>query len=46
MNAAESCGADLIVMGSHGRSGVAKLVLGSVAAKVLAQSLVPVLIFK
>ena len=46
VNAAESFGADLIVMGSHGRSGVAKLVLGSVAAKVLSQSPVPVLIFK
>lgn len=46
VNAAESLGADLIVMGSHGRSGVAKLVLGSVASKVLAQSPVPVLIFK
>ena len=46
VNAAESCGADLTVMGSRGRSGVAKLVLGSVAAKVLAQSPVPVLIFK
>jgi nucleotide-binding universal stress UspA family protein len=43
---AQSVGADLIVMGSHGRSGVAKLVLGSVAAKVLALSRVPVLIIK
>ena len=46
VNAAESCGADLTVMGSRGRSGVAKRVLGSVAAKVLSQSPVPVLIFK
>jgi nucleotide-binding universal stress UspA family protein len=46
VNAAETCGADLIVMGSHGRSGAAKLVLGSVAAKVLSLSPVPVLIFK
>lgn len=44
--AARSCGADLIVMSSHGRTGVAKLVLGSVAAKVLALSEVPVLIVK
>ncbi|MEO8543694.1 MAG: universal stress protein [Burkholderiaceae bacterium] len=43
---AQSCGADLIVMGSHGRSGVAKLVLGSVATKVLELSTVPVLIVK
>lgn len=46
VNAAKSCAADLIVMGSHGRSGVAKLVLGSVAAKVLVLSPVPVLIVK
>jgi len=46
VNAAQSCGADLIVMGSHGRTGVAKLVLGSVATKVLELSPVPVLIVK
>jgi nucleotide-binding universal stress UspA family protein len=38
----ENCG--LIVMASHGRSGVAKLVLGSVANKVLVHSPVPVLV--
>ena len=32
---------DLIVMGTHGRSGVAHLLLGSVARKWLAQPLVP-----
>jgi nucleotide-binding universal stress UspA family protein len=37
-------GADLIVVGSHGRSGIGRLVLGSVAARVLAQSPVPVLV--
>lgn len=36
--------ADLIVLGSHGRSGIEKLVLGSVAAKVVAQSTRPVLV--
>jgi nucleotide-binding universal stress UspA family protein len=36
--------ADLIVMGSHGRSGIARLMLGSVATKVVAESQVPVLI--
>jgi nucleotide-binding universal stress UspA family protein len=41
---AQEQGADLIVIGSHGRSGVARLVLGSVAAKVVAQSTVPVLV--
>ncbi|WP_397410708.1 universal stress protein [Polaromonas sp.] len=37
-------GADLVVMGSHGRTGIARLVLGSVASKVAAESPVPVLI--
>lgn len=46
VEAATQCGADLIAMGSHGRSGLAKVVLGSVAADVLALSAVPVLIFK
>lgn len=41
---AQAEGADLIVMGSHGRSGIARLMLGSVANKVVAESLVPVLI--
>ena len=35
---------DLVVIGSHGRTGIARLVLGSVAAKVVAQSPVPVLV--
>jgi nucleotide-binding universal stress UspA family protein len=46
VDAAANCGADLIVMGSHGRSGLSKLMLGSVAAKVLALSPVPVLVIK
>lgn len=46
VTAAQTCGADLIVMSSHGRTGVAKLMLGSVATKVLALSPVPVLIIK
>jgi nucleotide-binding universal stress UspA family protein len=37
-------GVDLVVVGSHGRAGVARLMLGSVAAKVVAQSPVPVLV--
>jgi nucleotide-binding universal stress UspA family protein len=37
-------GADLIVMGSHGRSGIARLMLGSVANKVVAESPIPVLV--
>jgi nucleotide-binding universal stress UspA family protein len=37
-------GADLIVMASHGRGGVARVVLGSVAAGVLQRASVPVLL--
>ena len=36
--------ADLIVVGSHGRTGIARLMLGSVAGQVVAQSPVPVLV--
>jgi len=36
-------GADLIVMGTHGRSGVAHLLLGSVAEKVVRMASCPVL---
>lgn len=36
--------ADLIIMGTHGRSGLSHLVLGSVAEKTVRQSTVPVLI--
>lgn len=36
--------ADLIVVGSHGRTGVARLMLGSVASKVVAESAIPVLV--
>ena len=36
-------GADLIVMGTHGRSGFERLVLGSVAEKVIRQAACPVL---
>jgi len=35
---------DLVVIGSHGRTGLARVMLGSVAAKVVAQSPVPVLV--
>lgn len=43
---AEDVKADLIVIGSHGRSGLTKLVLGSVAEGVLQHCSVPVLIVK
>lgn len=39
-------GNDLIVMGSHGRRGLGRLLLGSQAAEVLSHSPVPVLVVK
>jgi nucleotide-binding universal stress UspA family protein len=42
--AAKEKGCDLIVMASHGRRGIAKLLLGSEATKVLTHSSVSVLI--
>jgi nucleotide-binding universal stress UspA family protein len=37
---------DVIFMASHGRGGLAKLVMGSVTQKVLAHSKVPVLVYR
>lgn len=44
VKAASAVGADLIVMASHGRRGISKLLLGSQATEVLTNSKVPVLI--
>jgi nucleotide-binding universal stress UspA family protein len=41
---AEQRGCDLIVMGSHGRSGIAAVALGSVTTKVLTHTKIPVLV--
>lgn len=41
---AEKLGADLIVMGSHGRRGLGRLLLGSQTSNVLAQTKTPVLV--
>src|SRR5436309_13878905 len=44
LETAESVGADLLVMGSHGRRGLERLVLGSVTAQVLSHAHLPVLV--
>jgi nucleotide-binding universal stress UspA family protein len=44
INAAQQRGCDLIVMASHGRSGIAAIVLGSVTTKVLTHTKIPVLV--
>ena len=46
VNFAESNNVDLIVIGSHGRTGFKKLVLGSVANGVLGRANCPVLVTK
>lgn len=46
VRALQTCGGDLIVMGSHGRRGLEKLVLGSVTQRVLGVAHVPVLVVR
>ena len=46
LEAAKERGVDTIIMGSHGRRGLGRLLLGSQASEVLARSSVPVLIVK
>ena len=43
---AQEVGADLIVMGSHGKRGLEKLVLGSVTSQVLSHAHLPVLVVR
>ena len=43
---AEKGGYELVVMGSHGHTALGKLVLGSVATRVMAQCRVPVLLVR
>lgn len=46
LDAAEAANADLIVMGSHGRHGLEKLILGSVTAQVLSHAHLSVLVVR
>ena len=46
VEATDSCGADLIVMGSHGRRGLERLVLGSVTQSVLSHSKISTLVVR
>lgn len=46
LEAATTFGADLIVMGSHGRHGIEKLLLGSVTQRLLAHTTLPVLVVR
>lgn len=46
LNTADACDADLIVMGSHGRRGIEKLLLGSVTQRVLQSARVPVTVVR
>jgi len=43
INAATEISVDLIVIGTHGRTGISHVMLGSVAEKVVRKSLCPVL---
>lgn len=46
VDASQTHGCDLIFMGSHGRSGLSRLLLGSVTAKVLSLAQVGVLVYR
>jgi nucleotide-binding universal stress UspA family protein len=46
IDAASAKGCDLIAMASHGRHGIAAVVLGSETVKVLTHSKVPVLVYR
>jgi nucleotide-binding universal stress UspA family protein len=46
LDAATKLGVDLIVMGSHGRHGLEKLVLGSVTQRVLSHAHLPVFVVR
>lgn len=43
LNMAENVGADLLVMGTHGRKGIDRILFGSVAEKIVKSSPIPVM---
>lgn len=43
---ADKAGADLIVVGSHGRTGLMRLVLGSISERIIGQAQCPVMVAK
>jgi nucleotide-binding universal stress UspA family protein len=46
VESAKNLGADVIVMGSHGRTGLTRLLMGSITEKVIGQAACPVLVVK
>jgi nucleotide-binding universal stress UspA family protein len=46
LQAAADDGSDLIIIGSHGRNGIEKFLIGSVASKVVAHASLPVLVVR
>ena len=46
LEAAETTQADLIIMSTHGRTGLLRLLLGSVAEQVVRQSKIPVMLIR
>lgn len=46
LTAAEQSGCDIIVLGSHGRRGISKLLLGSTAQEILTRAHLPVLVLR
>jgi len=46
LDTARKCGCDVIVMASHGRTGMSRVMLGSHTAEVLARADIPVIVFR
>ncbi|MBT8494255.1 MAG: universal stress protein [Deltaproteobacteria bacterium] len=46
LQAAEELGADLIFMGSHGRTGIKRMLIGSVSEKVVREAQCPVMVVR